>query len=112
MESRESGIMKVLRAIGNGIMWIFRDEEKDYRPRKGLKDIYQPEGAANDEEKEGEKKVPEYDPWDEIRNLRMNFWMGSWAARKFRPIGEDKLKEKLAEIEKKREEAKKEKGEG
>ena len=113
MSSSESGIMKVLRAIGNGIMWVFRDEEKDYTPRKGLKDTPGQKEASAEAQEEKKEKV-EWDAWDEVRNMRMNFWLGTWASRKFRPIGEDKLKAKLAELEKKRQEeeaAKKERGE-
>ncbi len=71
-------------------------------------------GKGEEEEKE---KAEEYDPWDEIRDMRTNFFFGSWATRKYkhRVIGEDKVKKQLAALEKKREEAaakKKEEGEG
>jgi hypothetical protein len=112
MNSTESGIMKVLRAVGNGIMWVFRDEEKVYGERKGQQDTTGPQRAVDVEKKEEEKEKEEYDPWDEIRNMRMTFWFGSWVTRKFRPIGEDKLKAKLAELEKKRQEEAKEEKEG
>jgi len=61
-------------------------------------------------DKKDEKKYIEpepYDPWEEIRNLRTNFWFGSWVTRKFRVIGEDKVKKELADLEKKREEERK-----
>jgi hypothetical protein len=64
------------------------------------------------------KNVPgdeDYDPWEEIRNMRSNFFFGSWITRKwkFRPIGEEKVKKELEELAKKREEEeRKEKGEG
>ena len=45
----------------------------------------------------------DYDPWEEIRNLRMYFYLGSWVTRKFRPIGEEKVKKELEELAKKRE---------
>jgi hypothetical protein len=55
----------------------------------------------------------EYDPWEDIRNIRTNFYLGSWVSRKFRPIGEDKVKKQLEELEKKRqaEEERKARGE-
>ena len=48
----------------------------------------------------------DYDVWEDIRNYRSTFWMGSWATKKFkfRPIGEEKVKKQLEELEKKREE--------
>lgn len=39
-----------------------------------------------------ERNVP--DPWEEIDNYRMNFFLGSWAARRFRGLGKRKDKEK------------------
>ncbi len=59
-----------------------------------------------------EKKVEdrpqehEYDAWDELKNIRTNFFFGSWATRKYkhRVIGEEKVKKQLADLEKKREE--------
>jgi hypothetical protein len=46
----------------------------------------------------------EYDPWEDIRNIRTNFYLGGWVTRKFRPIGEEKVKKQLEELEKKRQE--------
>jgi hypothetical protein len=61
---------------------------------------------------EQERFTEEFDVWDEIRNIRMNFFIGNWASKKFRIIGEDKVKKQLAELEKKRDEEGKRKGEG
>jgi hypothetical protein len=47
---------------------------------------------------------PDYDVWEDLRNYRLNFFLGSWVTRKFRPIGEDKLKKRLDELEKRRQE--------
>ena len=53
-----------------------------------------------------------YDPWEEVGNMRQNFWSRSFASRRFKGvIGEEKLKARLAELEKKRE-AEKMRGEG
>lgn len=61
---------------------------------------------------EDKKEREPYDAWDEIRNMRTNFFLGSWVNKKFRVIGEDKVKKQLADLEKKREEeAKQEEGE-
>jgi hypothetical protein len=80
-------------------------ELQQYRDRHGIKS----------EENIIEEKRPDiamsnkpgsenYDVWEDIRNLRMNFFFGSWVTRKFRPVGEDKLKKQLDELEKKRQE--------
>jgi hypothetical protein len=55
---------------------------------------------ADKKEETAEKEA--YDPWEEVRNARMNFFMGSWASRKFRIVGEDKVKAELAALEKKK----------
>lgn len=56
---------------------------------------------------------PDYDVWEDIRNYRTYFFFGSWATRKFRPVGEDKLKKDLEKLEKKRqEEEERKRGEG
>jgi hypothetical protein len=58
---------------------------------------------------EAERFGRDYDVWEELHYFRSNFFLGRWASRKFRPIGEDKLKKKLEELEKKREEERRKK---
>jgi hypothetical protein len=53
---------------------------------------------------------PDYDVWEDLRNMRANFFLGSWVTRKFRPVGEEKLKKQLEEAERKRQEAEARKG--
>jgi hypothetical protein len=68
-----------------------------------------------DTEEARESDEPEkepYDVWEEVRNMRGTFLFGSWASRKFRIIGEDKVKAELEALEKKREEERKKKEEG
>jgi len=75
-----------------------------------LQKLREKHGITADEKdtKTGEKKnkpgAEDYDVWEDLRNMRMNFYLGSWVSRKFRPIGEDKVKKQLADLEKKREE--------
>jgi hypothetical protein len=61
-----------------------------------------------DEKQRGERERDDdkepYDPWSEVDNLRRNFFLGSWASRKFRIIGEDKVKAELEALRRKREE--------
>jgi hypothetical protein len=89
-----------------------RDEEElqKYREKHG---INVDENVPDEDELEDRKqKMKEYDPWEDIRNMRMNFFFGSWVTRKFRPIGEDKLKKELEELEKKRQEEEERKNAG
>jgi hypothetical protein len=71
------------------------------------------EKLSIDKYKEEKEKAEAYDVWEDIRNIRTNFYLGSWVSRKFRPIGEEKIKKQLADLEKKREEEeRKKRGEG
>jgi len=56
----------------------------------------------------------EYDPWEELKNYRMNFFFGGWMTKKFRPINDDKVRKQLDELDKKRQEEEEQKkvGEG
>jgi hypothetical protein len=87
----------------------------------GLKELREKHGIDAQTKEEilrehkNEPGSPDYDPWDDIRNMRANFFLGSWVTRKFKfhPIGEEKLKRDLDKIAKKREEEEKRKqGEG
>lgn len=48
----------------------------------------------------------EYDAWEELRNIRTNFFLGSWASRRYRRLthNDNKLKEELERVAKEREE--------
>lgn len=91
---------------------VFSSEEDDAelkaaRARHGIK-VETPE-----EQKKREKAEEEpYDPWEEVRNARTSFFFGSWASRKFRIVGEDKIKAELEALEKKRKEEEEKKGRG
>jgi hypothetical protein len=77
------------------------------RARHGIK----VETPLEKKKQEEEEKEP-YDPWDEVRNARSNFFMGSWASKKFRIVGEDKVKADLEALEKKRQAEAENKGKG
>jgi hypothetical protein len=62
---------------------------------------------------EQEEFAENYDVWEDLKNYRSTFFMGSWINRKFKPVGDDKVKKELEELEKKRQaEAERKKGEG
>jgi hypothetical protein len=69
--------------------------------------------TKEEKERRRREEAQKYDPWEEIDNMRRNFFMGSWASRqvRWRPR-HDKLREELEEIERKREEKRKAKEEG
>jgi len=78
------------------------------RARHGIN----PDKLDEKEPKSTQKRfTEEYDVWEEIRNIRTNFFIGNWANKKFRVVGEDKVKKQLEELEKKREEEANSKGE-
>jgi hypothetical protein len=60
---------------------------------------------------EEERFASEYDVWEDIDRYRMTFLIGGWLTKKFRPIGEEKVKRELAKLEKKRQEAARKKAE-
>ena len=79
------------------------DEDPDLKAARARHNIVVDEDKKDDKRKRDEAMGP-YDAWEEIDNVRRNFLLGSWATRKFRVIGEDKLKKDLEELRKKREE--------
>jgi len=77
-------------------------ELKAARARHGI--------TVDEKDDKKEKKEEEaYDPWEVVRNARTSFFFGSWASRKFRIVGEDKVKAELEALEKKRKEEEEEK---
>ena len=90
--------------------------DDDAADEAALKAAREKHGIKMDGEDEKKSRVEQedYDAWDDIRNMRMHFFFGTWVSRKFRVVGEDKVKKQLADLEKKREEEakrKEEKGE-
>ncbi|MFA5309733.1 MAG: hypothetical protein WC370_09670 [Dehalococcoidales bacterium] len=64
---------------------------------------------------EAERFAENYDVWEDIDRYRSTFFFGGYLAKKFRPVGEEKVRKQLAELEQKRlaDEAKKKlEGEG
>jgi hypothetical protein len=91
------GFKDFLKKIASGDDELNDAELRAARAKHGVR-IDTPE-----EQKKMEKEDSEpYDPWEEVRNARMNFFLGGWASRKFRIVGEDKVKAELSALEKKR----------
>jgi hypothetical protein len=97
--------MGFFSTIGNGIKkahnWIFQDEEKLRKVKSGN---YAAVETVEEEDTKEQEFVKSYDAWEEIDNIRMNFFLGGWATKKFKGgiIGEDKVRRELEELEKKR----------
>jgi hypothetical protein len=93
----------------SGLRKIFSLSGGDEAELKALREKHGIETKPKEEiirEIKNEPGSEDYDPWEEIRNMRTNFFFGSWMTRKFkfRPIGEEKLKRDLEKLAKKREE--------
>ena len=84
------------------------------RARHGIIIDAKDKAAADKTTTEEQRFAENYDAWEELRHFRSYFFLGRWATRKFHPIGEDKVKKQLEDLEKKRQaeaERKKEKEE-
>ena len=87
------------------------DEVKQARARLGIEIDEEEEKEELQRELDKKRKsgweldAEKYDPWEELRNVRTNFWIGGWAAKRlhWRPAN-DKLREELEELDRKREE--------
>jgi hypothetical protein len=85
------------------------------RARHGIKIDAKTKAEANKATTEAERFAENYDAWEELRHWRSDFFLGRWVTRKFHPIGEEKVKKQLEDLEKKRQaeaERKKEKEAG
>lgn len=87
---------------------VFVDESADdaaldaARARHGIIIDAKTKAKADKPTTEEERFIENFDAWEELRRFRSYFFLGSWATRKFRPIGEDKVKKQLEDLEKKR----------
>ena len=81
------------------------DEIRAARARHGI-EVEDPEITEAKAHLEKDQEKEDYDPWDEVRNMRANFFFGSWATRRYRQVvrNDDKLKEDLDKVARDREE--------
>ena len=85
--------MGFFRTISDGICkgfnWLFQDE---YRLKEAKNRGYVAPDAEKGDDDEGERRqyTENYDAWDEIDNFRTNFYIGAWARRKMKAIGENR----------------------
>ncbi len=86
------------------------DEVKQARERYGI--TIDEEEAKEELNRELEKQrktgweleEKDYDPWDELGNIRTSFWIGGWAAKRLHwHPSDDKLRAELEEVARKRE---------
>jgi hypothetical protein len=86
------------------------DQELDAaRARHGIQLNAQDRLEMKKATSEEERLASEYDAWEDIKQMRTSFFIGNWAAKKFRVVGEDKVKKQLEELQQKREEEAKKK---
>lgn len=91
------------------------EDEKELDAARARHGITVDKNEMNKDRTEEDRFAEGYDVWEELRNYRSNFFVGNWVSKKFRPIGEEKVKKELEELEKKRqaeEEEAREKEEG
>jgi hypothetical protein len=89
---------------------IFSAEDTDEkeldaaRTRHGIELSAKDKLDMNKPTSDEERFVSEYNAWDDLKNMRSNFYLGAWVSRKFHIVGQDKVKKELEELAKKREE--------
>ncbi len=74
------------------------------RARHGIKIDEKAKKLADKLTTDMERFAENYDAWEELRHWRSDFFFGRWIRNKFYPIGEEKVKKQLQELEKKRQE--------
>ena len=80
------------------------DEIRAARARHGIQvDETEHLKSRNTEMSEDQE---DYDAWDELKNIRTNFFLGSWGSRRYRRAtrSDDKLREELEKVAREREE--------
>jgi hypothetical protein len=81
------------------------------RQRHGIAMTQEDKKIANKPMSEMDKFASEYDVWEEIDRYRTTFFVGGWLAKKFHPVGEEKVKRELEKLEKQRQEEARKKAE-
>ena len=93
---------KIFSPAARANRWLTQDEER-LRQAKSAK--LRPSQGEPDEDADydGPKRAAEdYSAWEEIDNMRINFFIGGWATKKLRSLSEGKLiKERQAAERKK-----------
>lgn len=93
------GLLSFFKKVFTGEDEKQEKELDEARARHGIQvDKVEMNKKTSYEERFGE----EYDVWEDIRNIRSNFFLGTWASRKFHIVGEDKVKKQLEDLDKKR----------
>lgn len=80
------------------------DEIRQARARHGIQ-VDETENLRSKKDSADDERG-EYDAWEDLRNLRTNFFFGSWATRRYRRMThhDDKLKQELEKVAREREE--------
>lgn len=74
------------------------------RARHGIKLTEKEKKEADKAATEDERLAENYNVWDELKDFRANYFLGSWVMRKIRPANDEKVKKQLEDLEKKRRE--------
>lgn len=111
----------IFRSIGKAVSWVIGEEDEKLRAARARGRYSGEKMEVERDEEEGRTKkrseaehyATEYDIWDEIDSFRTTFWFGSRMARlmsKSRRRDAQLMKE-LEELDRQKEEEKREKGE-
>jgi hypothetical protein len=106
MGSVLSVIKKMFGGITRATNWLTPDDEKLRQARaRHMGDLDEPETATEDELNDEQAQTEDnYNIWEEIDNVRTNFFFGRYLSRKIMMPRMDKLKKELEEMERKRQE--------
>ncbi len=89
---------------------LFGDEEKMREDIQAARERHGISGEETGDTKTCEQPKPVYDPWEDVRNARMNFFFGRWASRNvFHRFNDDALKADLDKVARQREEKQRQK---
>lgn len=79
-------LKKILTAPGRAYRWLYQDEKRVRQSQtRGLASEGEPD--ANTENEEMKRKFGDYNVWEEIDDMRVNFFFGRWVVRRFKGIG-------------------------
>jgi hypothetical protein len=113
---------KIFRAMGRALDWLTGSDDEKLRAARSRGQYSGGNVEIEQDEIKGEEKIrseeerysTEFDVWEEIDSYRMTFWFGSKMARYMTKSKkrEEKLRKELEELDRRREEEKRQKGEG
>ena len=97
-------LQRLLTAPGRAYRWLYHDEKR-LRKAQARGRASEGEPDADADYSEQQKWANDFSAWEEIDNMRLNFFFGSWATKKFRGMGKNTVISKREALEKEKAEA-------